>query len=163
MAKIDLSIKKSRRTNAVNRARERNIVIPTIEQQIHPETIPAGIKEELKSIGLWDIHPRNLFGSTGKMNRKPKAARLAASTSLNCRPASQAWMRASSYLWGNGFQPAPIKSARHIHASFRRWSPVNLIRLLKKQSGPPPGTIAAAAHSSLHCWPANQSQSYRKA
>src|SRR5258705_11929834 len=26
-----------------------------------PSKIPAKIKDELKSIGLWDIHPRNLF------------------------------------------------------------------------------------------------------
>lgn len=27
----------------------------------HPEKIPSQIKEELKQIGLWDFHPRNLF------------------------------------------------------------------------------------------------------
>lgn len=27
----------------------------------HPEKIPSPIKEELKQIGLWDFHPRNLF------------------------------------------------------------------------------------------------------
>ncbi len=64
MAKIDLTIHEERLKHAVKRAKERNIVIPTLEQQIHPETVPAAFKEELKGIGLWDIHPRNLFRIT---------------------------------------------------------------------------------------------------
>ncbi len=66
MAKIDLSIKKARLKNAVERAREKNIIIPTYQEQMHPEKIPAKIKKELKSIGLWDLNPRNLFRITWK-------------------------------------------------------------------------------------------------
>ena len=66
MAKIDLTINEERLKHAVDRARERNIVIPTLEQQLHPETVPDKIKKELESIGLWDIHPRNLFRITWK-------------------------------------------------------------------------------------------------
>src|SRR5215211_4296649 len=62
---IDLTIDRatgaSRRANAIKRAKERNIVIPTYAQMKDPSKIPANVKEELKSIGLWDIHPRNLF------------------------------------------------------------------------------------------------------
>ena len=61
MTKIDLTIKKSRRANAIKRAKECNIIIPTYAQMKDPSRIPAKIKNELKSIGLWDIHPRNLF------------------------------------------------------------------------------------------------------
>lgn len=64
MAKIDLSINEERLQHAVQRAKERNIVIPTLEQQLHPETVPGKFKKELESIGLWDIHPRNLFRIT---------------------------------------------------------------------------------------------------
>ena len=64
MAKIDLTINEERLKHAVDRARERNIVIPTLEQQLHPETVPAKFQKELESIGLWDIHPRNLFRIT---------------------------------------------------------------------------------------------------
>lgn len=52
--------------NAIRRCRERNIVIPTYEQMRDPEKIPDGIKKELKSIGLWDLHSRNLFRITWK-------------------------------------------------------------------------------------------------
>jgi cysteine synthase A len=61
MTTIDLTIEKSRRANAIKRAKERNIVIPTYAQMKDPSKIPAKVKGELKNIGLWDIHPRNLF------------------------------------------------------------------------------------------------------
>src|SRR5512145_2633734 len=61
MTTIDLTIESSRRVNAIKRAKERNIVIPTYAQMKDPAKIPANVKKELKGIGLWDIHPRNLF------------------------------------------------------------------------------------------------------
>lgn len=51
---------------AVLRAREKNIIIPTYEEMRDPEKIPDKIKDELKNIGLWDTHPRNLFRITWK-------------------------------------------------------------------------------------------------
>jgi hypothetical protein len=64
MTRIDLSIEKGRRRNAIKRAKERNIVIPTFAQMKDPSKIPAAVKTELKSSGLWDLHPRNLFRIT---------------------------------------------------------------------------------------------------
>lgn len=61
MSKIDLTIYPERRKRAVQRARERNIIIPTYAQMKDPSKIPAKVKDELAKIGLWDIHPRNLF------------------------------------------------------------------------------------------------------
>jgi len=52
--------------NTVQRCKERNIIIPTYSQMINPEIVPEGIKEELSQIGLWDLHPRNLFRITWK-------------------------------------------------------------------------------------------------
>ena len=64
--KIDLTVYEDRLKGAVNRAKERNIIIPTFAQQKDPSLIPAGIKEELSTIGLWDITARNLFRITWK-------------------------------------------------------------------------------------------------
>ncbi len=50
----------------VQRCRERNIIIPTYKQMRNPELVPAKIKKELKNIGLWDLHPYNLFRITWK-------------------------------------------------------------------------------------------------
>lgn len=69
---IDLTIYPQRRQRAIQRARERNIIIPTFAQMKDPTLIPDRIKEELKSIGLWDINPRNLFRITWKNEPKPE-------------------------------------------------------------------------------------------
>jgi cysteine synthase A len=61
MTTIDLTVHPERRKRAIARARERNIIIPTYAQMKDPAKIPANVKEELAKIGLWDIHPRNLF------------------------------------------------------------------------------------------------------
>ena len=66
MAKIDLTIMKERRERAVQRAREKNIILPTLAQMKNPDLIPDKIKEQLKDVGLWDINPLNLFRITWK-------------------------------------------------------------------------------------------------
>lgn len=70
MAKIDFSINEEARNRSVQRARERNIILPTLAQQRDPASVPGKIKEELANIGLWDIHPRNLFRITWKNEPK---------------------------------------------------------------------------------------------
>ena len=62
--KIDLSIDKEQRKRAIQRVRERNIIIPTYAQMKDPGKVPARIKNELGEIGLWDVNPRNLFRIT---------------------------------------------------------------------------------------------------
>ena len=69
--KIDLAIDGDRRKHAIQRVRERNIIIPTFAQMKNPDLIPGKIKEELKGIGLWDVNPRNLFRIT--WHNEPKA------------------------------------------------------------------------------------------
>ncbi len=71
MAKIDLTMHPDRLERTLARVRERNIIIPTFEQMRNPSLIPDKIKEELKGIGLWDLHPRNLFRITWKNEPKP--------------------------------------------------------------------------------------------
>jgi cysteine synthase len=64
MTTIDLTVHQDRRQRAVQRAREKNILIPTYAQMKDPSKVPARIKQELTGIGLWDVHPRNLFRIT---------------------------------------------------------------------------------------------------
>ncbi|MCX8026184.1 MAG: pyridoxal-5-phosphate-dependent protein subunit beta, partial [Thermanaerothrix sp.] len=71
MAKIDLTVIPERRERTIQRVRERNIIIPTFAQMKNPDLIPARIKEELRNIGLWDVHPRNLFRITWKNEPVP--------------------------------------------------------------------------------------------
>jgi cysteine synthase A len=50
----------------IERCRERDIIIPTYSEMADPSLIPEGIRRELADIGLWDLHPRNLFRITWK-------------------------------------------------------------------------------------------------
>ena len=63
---IDLAIHKEPLKRAVQRARERNIIVPTFAEMRDPSLIPDRVKGQLKSIGLWDINSLNLFRITWK-------------------------------------------------------------------------------------------------
>ncbi|MEW6265109.1 MAG: pyridoxal-phosphate dependent enzyme [Thermodesulfobacteriota bacterium] len=69
---IDLTINEVQLERAVERAREKNIIIPTFKQQKNPELIPERIKAELNKIGLWDSNSYNLFRITWKNEPKEK-------------------------------------------------------------------------------------------
>jgi cysteine synthase A len=63
---IDLTIDQEKLQRAVERARERNIIIPTFAQMKDPGRIPDAIKAQLKNVGLWDVNSLNLFRITWK-------------------------------------------------------------------------------------------------
>jgi cysteine synthase len=63
---IDLTINEEQLKRTIERAKEKNIIIPTFEQMKNPELIPDKIKDKLKDIGLWDINSYNLFRITWK-------------------------------------------------------------------------------------------------
>ncbi len=54
---------------AVEQCRKRNVILPTMAQQINPETIPQSIKDKLKNLSIWDLDPANLFRITWKNER----------------------------------------------------------------------------------------------
>jgi cysteine synthase A len=61
---INLEIDRKRLAKAVQRARERDIIVPTFAQMKDPSTIPDGVRAQLRDVGLWDITSRNLFRIT---------------------------------------------------------------------------------------------------
>jgi cysteine synthase len=63
---IDLTIHQDRLARTVQRARERDILIPTFAQMRDPSLAPETIKARLGKVGLWDIDPLNLFRVTWK-------------------------------------------------------------------------------------------------
>jgi cysteine synthase len=63
---IDLTIHEEALARTVERAKERNILLPTFAEMKHPETLPEEVKERLGGAGLWDINPVNLFRVTWK-------------------------------------------------------------------------------------------------
>ena len=70
MTMIDLTIHPRGLKNNLQKAKENGIVIPTIAQMQHPETIPEKIQAKLKNVGLWDVNSLNLFRITWKNEAK---------------------------------------------------------------------------------------------
>ena len=58
---IDLKINEAQRKKNVQRCKEKGIILPTYAQMRDPAKIPQKVKDELKGVGLWDVHSRNLF------------------------------------------------------------------------------------------------------
>ncbi|MGL1893439.1 MAG: pyridoxal-5-phosphate-dependent protein subunit beta [Spirochaetaceae bacterium] len=58
---IDLTMNEEQIEKTARQCKEQGIILPTFEQMKNPETIPQNIQDELKGIGLWDIHSKNLF------------------------------------------------------------------------------------------------------
>ena len=67
---IDLSVNPIQLEQTIQRARERNIVLPTFAQLKHPDLIPQAIKNRLRATSLWDINSVNLFRITWKNEAK---------------------------------------------------------------------------------------------
>jgi cysteine synthase A len=63
---IDLTINEEKLKRAVERARERNIIIPTFAQMKDPSLVPDAVKAKLADVGLWDVNSLNLFRITWK-------------------------------------------------------------------------------------------------
>jgi len=61
---IPLTVNREARARNVRRCRERRIVLPTIALMKEPRGAPAPVKEALRSVGLWDVNPLNLFRIT---------------------------------------------------------------------------------------------------
>jgi len=66
MSRIVKSINEPVLKRTAQRCKERGIVIPTFKQMRNPDTAPDSIKAKLKGVGLWDVHPANLFRITWK-------------------------------------------------------------------------------------------------
>jgi len=70
MNTIDLTIHQEGLAHNIEKARENHIIIPTIAQMQDPSAIPEKIQAGLKSVGLWDVNPLNLFRITWKNEAK---------------------------------------------------------------------------------------------
>jgi cysteine synthase len=65
-----VQINKAQMERTAERCRQQDIIIPTFAQNKDPALIPDKIKDELSKIGLWDVHPRNLFRISWKNDPK---------------------------------------------------------------------------------------------
>lgn len=59
--KIDLAVNPAQQQKNIERCRAKGIILPTYAQMRDPALIPESVKRELAGIGLWEVHPRNLY------------------------------------------------------------------------------------------------------
>src|SRR5262249_17056518 len=64
--KVTMQVNEQVLSRTVERFRERKILLPTFSQMRDPSSVPEKIKKRLKSVGLWDLDPANLFRITWK-------------------------------------------------------------------------------------------------
>jgi cysteine synthase A len=64
--KLTPEIRKDVLKKNIDRARERNIILPTFAQMKDPTLVPHSITRRLQKVGLWDADPANLFRITWK-------------------------------------------------------------------------------------------------
>ena len=63
---IDLSTDHEQMKATAERCARQRIIMPTFAEMKDPSRIPSPITRELREVGLWDVHPRNLFRITWK-------------------------------------------------------------------------------------------------
>jgi cysteine synthase A len=63
---LDLSVKPEVLETTVRFCREKGITLPTFAMMRDPRLVPESIRRVLASIGLWDVHPANLYRITWK-------------------------------------------------------------------------------------------------
>ena len=68
---IDLTVHSEQLERSAAQARQRGIVMPTFAQMKDPSLVPTSIADKLRDIGLWDLHPLNLFRITWKNEPVP--------------------------------------------------------------------------------------------
>ena len=120
---IDLTINKTGLEHNLRKAKENRIIIPTIAQMQHPETIPEKIRERLKTVGLWDVDPLNLFRITWK-NEPRRAADCSSGAQLHRAAPSLTGVPARIIaLVGKWFPPAATRWGPPSAVWLPGWSP----------------------------------------
>ncbi|WP_022849658.1 pyridoxal-phosphate dependent enzyme [Limisalsivibrio acetivorans] len=69
---MSFDIDKQGRERNASYLKEKGITLPTFEMMRNPEKVPSEVKEGLKSVGLWEVNPLNLYRITWKNEQKEK-------------------------------------------------------------------------------------------
>ena len=122
MGKIDLSINKVGLAHNIQKAKENNVIIPTIAQMQNPDLIPEKIKAKLSHTGLWDVDPVNLFRISWHNEAKESGGLFRRSPTMWRSPASSpACPAASLPCPASGSPPAATRSAPPSAAWLPAW------------------------------------------
>ncbi len=83
---IDRVVDERTLQRAVDHCRRRNIILPTFAQMRDPGRVPDGVRRRLGEIGLWDVHPLNLFRITWKNEPRERGGLFGGVNALELPP-----------------------------------------------------------------------------
>jgi cysteine synthase len=69
---LDLKVNQQVLASSVAYCREKGITLPTFAMMRDPRLVPDSIRKSLAGIGLWDVHPANLYRITWKNEPKER-------------------------------------------------------------------------------------------
>jgi cysteine synthase len=75
---IDLTLYPVQRRKNIDWLRQRGVRLPTMKEMRDPGLIPEPVTRELSAIGLWDVHPLNLFRISWKNEPVERGGRYGA-------------------------------------------------------------------------------------
>ena len=127
-------------------------LLATFAQMQNPELIPGKIKDKLKNIGLWDLHPLNLFRITWKNEPKETGGLYGVPNFIELPRALTGIDARIIVMLGKWFPTGAHKVGAATDAWPRVSSPVVSIPLTIKPCGHQPGTIVAVARSIPISW-----------
>ena len=160
--KIDLTIDKEGRKRAIQRVRERNIVIPTYAQMKDPSRVSEKIKNELTKIGLWDINPRNLFRITWHNEPKAQGGGFGGVNFLELPSSLTGTPARIIVLVGRWFPTGAHKVGAAFSCLVPRLVTGQFDPSLKRRCGHQLEIIVVVGLMILHYWDANQSRFFPK-
>ena len=67
---LDLTVNETVLKSTVRFCREKGITLPTLAMMRDPSLVPESVRRRLAMIGLWDVHPANLYRITWKNEPK---------------------------------------------------------------------------------------------
>lgn len=73
---MDLTTNEAVLERTVRYCREKGITLPTFAMMRDPQNIPGRVQNQLSTIGLWDVHPANLYRITWKNEPKDRGGRF---------------------------------------------------------------------------------------
>ena len=159
---IDLTINAKTLEKNIAFCREKKIILPTFAMMKDPDRIPAAVKDQLKNIGLWDLHSANLFRISWKNEQKDSGGLFNGANHF-ILPPELTGCRANIIMLSGRWFPT---GAHKVGATFGCLAPGLVTGQFDPQKTkavwPSTGNYCRGGHIFLLFWPAMPLPSYRK-
>ena len=159
---IDLTVDETALEAVAAHTRDRRVRIPTLAQMQDPGLIPSDVQAGLVDIGLWDLHPLNLYRITWHNEPVAHGGGFGGVNYVEWPSALPGTDARIVSLIGKWFPTGAHKVGAASGAWFPAWLPASSTRPPRRRCGRPPGTTAGAVPTTPTCWVASRWPSSRR-